>query len=73
MCFIIFITKKCLFKIILLAGLLVTFLFTYCAQLKCIQNNDAREMSSFAFTTVNILNKLTDVRAKLNSSRSSVF
>ena len=41
--------------------------------LKCIQNNDDRELSSFALTAFNILNKLTVVRAKLNSSLSSLF
>ena len=42
-------------------------------QLKCIQNNDDRELLSFALTAVNILNKLIAVWAKLNSSQSSLF
>ena len=41
--------------------------------LKCIQNNDDRELLGFALTAVIVLNKLTDVRAKVNSSLSSLF
>ena len=40
-------------------------------QLKCIQNNDDRELLSFALTADNILIKLAG--AKLNSSLSSLF
>ena len=43
------------------------------AGLKCTQNNDNRELLSFALTAVNILNKLTAIEAKLNSPLSSLF
>ena len=41
--------------------------------LKFIQNNNAGELSSFALTAVNMLNRLTALRAKFNSSLSSLF
>ena len=42
-------------------------------KLKCIQNDDDRELLSFALRAVNLFNTLTEIRQKLNSFMSSLF
>ena len=41
--------------------------------LKCIQNNDGRELLSFVLTAFNLFNLLTTIQAKLNISLPSLF